>query len=256
MHGSYVMRAEMQSTEGNRMADNNVPKATAGQRSRKERLATLRTHASHIAGQGINAFGVVNDLMLAQAKEEVRRKNGEVLPPGAQRLLAQQQGQQVERHVMFRARYDKGVTLPATPEQLREDVEGRHKNYQHSRTLDRNMKRAGNVRPVDAHSHHIVAHRDYRAHDSQNLLFSWAIALNDTDNGVYLPAYKASVIPEFPYATKHAVVHTRIYHIAVFDRLNTVSAGLSSARAGREALRGIKNDLLKGAFPYLPDGAP
>lgn len=238
------------------MVDNKEPRVIAGQLSRKERLAALRTHAPHTAGQGVNAFGVVNDFMLAAVKEEVCRKNGEVLPLGAQHLLAQQQGQQAGRHLMFRARYDKGVTLPATPEQLRDDAEGRRKNYQHSRTLDRNMKNAGIERPVGVQSHHIVAHGDPDADPSRTLLYSWGIAINDVDNGVYLPAYKLSVVPKLPHATKHAVVHTKIYHLAVFNRLFPIGSGAVRALDGREALQKIKHELQLDIFPCRPGNRP
>lgn len=235
------------------MTETKTPKPTADRSSRKARLEALRMRAPHIAGQGINAIGLVNDLMLAQDKEAVRHKNGEALPPGARRLLAQQQRQQVGRLALYRASYDKGVTRPATPEQLREDAEGRSKHYQHSRTLGRNMKSAGNERPAGVHAHHIVAHADNDARDSRTLLYGWGIAINDVDNGVFLPAYKTSVVPELSQATRHAVVHTGVYHAAVFARLQFVGEGGEFSDDGRDALRSIKGELLQDTFPYRPE---
>jgi hypothetical protein len=52
--------------EGSRMTETKTPKPTADRSSRKARLEALRMRAPHIAGQGINAIGLVNDLMLAQ----------------------------------------------------------------------------------------------------------------------------------------------------------------------------------------------
>lgn len=48
------------------MTETKTPKPTADRSSRKARLEALRMRAPHIAGQGINAIGLVNDLMLAQ----------------------------------------------------------------------------------------------------------------------------------------------------------------------------------------------
>jgi len=80
------------------------------------------------------------------------------------------------------------------------------------------------------------------------MLFRWNIGINDTDNGVYLPAYKASLVASLPNASKHSTIHTDRYHVNVLARLMPVPPG--SPQTGRSALRQIKQELVDGVFPF------
>jgi hypothetical protein len=49
-------------------------------------------------------------------------------------------------------------------------------------------------------------------------------------------------------ASKHAVIHTDLYHLNVLARLMPVPA--NNPQNGRLALRQIKQELVDGVFPY------
>lgn len=80
------------------------------------------------------------------------------------------------------------------------------------------------------------------------MLFRWNIGINDVDNGVYLPAHKNAMVASLPDASKHAVIHTDIYHLNVLARLMPVPS--NSPQNGRMALRQIKQELINGVFPF------
>lgn len=146
--------------------------------------------------------------------------------------------------------YRNGFTLPVTAERLMAEAE---RTTRHSTKLTRNMKAAGQNRPVDAaprtvSAHHVVAATDLRADEARKMLFRWCIGINDVDNGVYLPAHKKSTVASIPGASKHAVIHTDLYHLNVLARLMPVPA--NNPQNGRLALRQIKQELVDGVFPY------
>lgn len=144
-----------------------------------------------------------------------------------------------------RVRYKHGLTLPATAEKLRADAE---RNVRHSRTLARNIKNAtGVAKATEADAHHIVAQSDRRAVRSRLVLFGWGIGINDADNGVYLPKKFSSEVAGLKDATAHENIHTDEYYFAVEVRL--IDAGRESER-GRQALHGIKGEILKNQFIY------
>lgn len=122
-----------------------------------------------------------------------------------------------------------------------------------SKLLATNMTAAGDPKPEgETEAHHIVAFKAQAAHASRRLLFRWRIAINDKDNGVHLPAFRRSVVPSLRDALKHRPIHTDIYHMAVFRRLDTYArTGATDTAVGREALRSIKKKILNGTFPYL-----
>jgi hypothetical protein len=129
-------------------------------------------------------------------------------------------------------------------------------NSGHAKLLRQNMVDAGvpvpKAKPAGhASAHHIVASLDEEAADSRMLLFGWGIGINDADNGVFLPRTKSSSIPQNPKATKHAGVHTGIYHHQVFIRLDAAAdMNAKDQKIGRSALRKIKGELLQGTFPF------
>lgn len=148
------------------------------------------------------------------------------------------------------ALYKNGFTLPVTAERLIAEAE---RTIRHSTKLTRNMKAAGRLRPPDAapraiSAHHVVAATDLRAEQSRYMLYRWNIGINDVDNGVYLPAYKNSTVASLPSASKHAAIHTDLYHVNVLARLMPVPS--NSPHDGRLTLRQIKQELISGVFPF------
>lgn len=119
----------------------------------------------------------------------------------------------------------------------------------HSRTLATNINRGnpGQARPDNTDAHHIVGRTDYRARESRVIIYSKGIAMNDTDNGCYLPRYKSSVVPTMPGAHDHQGLHTDRYYLAVHLRLLAVES--YTATEVRQALRNIKKELIAGTFP-------
>ncbi len=75
----------------------------------------------------------------------------------------------------------------------------------------------------------------------------------DVDNGVCLPRFVKTKVKSLPDARKHAPLHTYIYYEEVHLRLVEVGPERENCQAGREALRGIKNELVAGNFPYLEE---
>lgn len=197
--------------------------ATDGTRSHDRRRTTahLRVNAARVLGAG-NAVAAVNAVLAEADKDEVRYRNGVTLPIAAKRLLA----------------------------------DARRRNARHSDTLARNLAAAKVERPAGVAAHHIVAHGDARAFPSRELLFGWGIAINDVDNGVYLPRNRRSHVPSLPHAVKHSTLHTGLYHLEVYARLVDVAIGHEHAQAGRDSLRGIKAELVDGTFPFRPEGKP
>lgn len=180
-------------------------------------MLDLRIGANRIA-KGADAYEAGNDVVIKKKKREAVYKNGFTLPVTAERLIAEAE-----------------------------------RTTRHSAKLARNMKAAGQQRPADAapktvSAHHVVAATDLRAIESRAKLFRWGIGINDIDNGVYLPAYRNSIVSSLPHAVKHVVVHTDDYHVNVLARF--VMIPNDSPSTGRSALRQIKQELIDGVFPY------
>jgi len=147
-----------------------------------------------------------------------------------------------------RVRYKNGITeLPCSVQRLFADAQRRNAN--HRRTLARNIVHAsGQSRPADACAHHIVALNDDRAALSRRRLFGWLIAINDADNGVFLPRYTSRPLSTHPQAPHHgSELHTPVYHAAVYARLRGADA--NDPAAGRQRLRSISQQLLVDTFP-------
>ncbi|HET7329895.1 AHH domain-containing protein [Dyella sp.] len=183
-------------------------------------LLDLRVTAGQSMRQA-NPVEAVNALKLEEQKDKVRYKNGQTLVPRARKLFA------------------------AT---LRTDAE---RKARHSIQLSNNMIAAGQTRPDGVAAHHIVARRDPSAESSRRIIFAKGIAINDVDNGVFLPRWKSSQVQSLPNATKHSVVHTEIYHLAVYSRLLNVPG--NDRKVTRTALKTIKQELVDGVFPYMPE---
>ena len=116
------------------------------------------------------------------------------------------------------------------------------------------VRQPGGVRRDEAGRRRRASHRCRRrpseATRSHKRLFPWHIAINDADNGVYLPKYKSTVVETLPKAIKHAGLHTTLYQLEVFARLRLVPAEFANREDGRKSLKTIKKELLDGTFPY------
>lgn len=140
-----------------------------------------------------------------------------------------------------RIRYLNGYTeMPATVAQMLANAEDR--KYNHRRTLARNISAVEEAkRPGAACAHHIVALTDKEARRSRDRIFKFGIAINDADNGVFLPRHSVG-LPGYPKAAHHSPYHSPRYHGEVWLRLRTRSEETGT----REELKGMKADLLAG----------
>lgn len=116
-------------------------------------------------------------------------------------------------------------------------------NICHSRVLGKNLVKSGIARPPETAAHHIVAWNDVRAKPSQAILAREGIGIDEAANGVFLPIYKTS--PNPLGAQVHVEVHSGLYHLEVFNRLN--AAGPGNVRA---ELQMITTELLSATFPH------
>ena len=177
--------------------------------------------AANASVTGANPKAAVNAILIEEAKDGVRYKNGRTMPISAKRLMAA----------------------------------ARLKSIRPSWILASNLGAAGQARPDDVAAHHIVAAGDRRAVPSQKRLFGWHISINDADNGVYLLRFKSTVVDSLPKAHKHSGLHTELYHLEVFARLRRVPAAFANHQQGRDSLRAIKKELVEGTFPYRREDA-
>lgn len=171
---------------------------------------TIASNQISSSANGVNPYGVRNELLTRKAKARVRYQNGSTLPTSAEALLAN-----AER-----------------------------RDYNHRRTLSRNLVKAtSQPRPASACAHHIVALRDPEAMNSRVLLFGWGIGINDADNGVFLPRDRAG-LPGYPSAPRHNPHHRVAYHLAVYDELQYAE----NTDEGRATLRFLKAKILSGVL--------
>jgi hypothetical protein len=207
-----------------------------------------------------NSHEIINGLFLDEGKDAVRAKNGEHLTPTAKGLMAaserktRQAVKEARQKLPPGVRYEKGVAQPASIGELEAEAV---KPVNHSARLTRHLNAAGETKPSDAKkgslaSHHIVAVTDSRALVSRMLLFKWGIGINDVDNGVRLPRWLSSEKPvSLAGATVHSIVHTDLYHATVQFRLRRVAnVHPQEGTQGRLALRGMKQELSTGTFPF------
>jgi len=86
-----------------------------------------------------------------------------------------------------------------------------------SRTLARNLEKAGIPRPPGHDAHHIVSARDARfpeAKEARDILEKFGIGINDATNGVWLPSK-----PDIGSAAYHRALHAAEYYREVSFRL-------------------------------------
>jgi hypothetical protein len=185
--------------------------------------------------------------------EDMRVALNDIAPGMAYKLGNMQWMNEIKAGV----RYQNGETLSPLTEKmfLVSAIMELATTSDHSGTLARNMAAAGDPRPNgQVAAHHIVAWSAQAARRSRLLLFAWCIAINDKDNGVHLPSNKRARVKALPDATKHSIIHTTVYHTQVFLRLQQEArANGKDTEVGRRALRNIKQKILNGTFPYLPE---
>lgn len=71
--------------------------------------------------------------------------------------------------------------------------------YNHRRTLSNYIVAdSGATRPINVCAHHVVALKDEQAEPSRKKLFDWGIAIDDADNGVFLPRWAGKALPGLP----------------------------------------------------------
>ncbi len=187
---------------------------TAAQSILAQRIIAAQT----LTPQGTNAHQALNTLLLQNQKKQ-----------------------------MAQALYDqRGETCPQQVISLAMDAA---RPARHSRILARNLNlNSGLPRPQFVAAHHIVAQQAWQAKPARLCLFAWGIAINDADNGVYLPRFASSVVPGMPHASIHQSLHTDIYYAAVNIRLDKIRHFGTSV--GRAELRLIKQELIAGIFPF------
>jgi hypothetical protein len=184
---------------------------------------------------GVNPYDIRNQVLLEDEKDRICEENS--MPAPARRTRP------------FFVRYDKsGVTRQDkgyTAAQLEQDGD---RNSRHCVTLARNLKKAGYSRFDDVDAHHIVASGHPGAYASRLMLYGWQIAINDADNGVFLPACALAKAPQLANAVGHDDVHrSALYYSRVENRL--LDADPASQASGRQSLRRMRADMLSGAFP-------
>lgn len=170
-----------------------------------------------LASSSINPIAVGNRVIIAKKKREILYRNGYTLPGKAAALLA--------------AEALSGIA--------------------HSQKLGGNIRKANpqTSRPSETDAHHIVAAEASGARVSRTLIFAVGIGINDADNGVILPRFKATKIASMPNASPHQHIHTDIYHATVVAELAGAD-DTSDAQELRGILRSISGRLMRGQFDY------
>ena len=202
---------------------------------KKTKVLTIGVNRIASNHPGINPYGIRNQVLLEEETDRVCRENGKPAP--------------ARRARPFFVRYDKtGVTRADkayTAAQLEQDGD---RDSRHCVTLARNLKKAGHVRHADVDAHHIVASGHPAAFGSRQMLYDWGIAINDADNGVFLPASALAKPEQLGDAVGHDEVHrSAIYYSRVESRL--LDADPASQASGRTSLRKMRADMLSGVFP-------
>jgi hypothetical protein len=102
-----------------------------------------------------------------------------------------------------------------------------------SNALRRALEKAGEIRPPDSDTHHMVAGKKKEADSARSILERFGIGINDAENGVFLPS------------KQHDPLHTRQYYDAI-------NRALEPAQSREDAIRilgAIKRRLKSRKFP-------
>lgn len=219
------------------MSDNKMPKPHGIPEKSNTKTMALTLAMNRMAANlpEVNPYAYRNEVMREEETERVCDENGKPAP--------------ARRTRPFFVRYDKeGITRADkgyTRDQLKEDGS---RDSRHCDTLARNLKKAGHTRYDDVDAHHIVAWKHPAAAGSRTMLYDWRIAINDADNGVFLPASALAKPEQLQNAVGHDDIHrTTIYYSRVQNRL--LNADPTDQASGRKALRKMRGDMLSGVFP-------
>jgi hypothetical protein len=112
-----------------------------------------------------------------------------------------------------------------------------------SHRLARALEDAGQVRPPNSETHHIVAGSAKGAAPARATLERFGVDIDGASNGVFLPEDRAAA--SGGSAAAHSSVHTARYY-------NAVNEALSQATTKQEAIEvlwSIRQGLLDGSFP-------
>ncbi|MDP9125199.1 MAG: AHH domain-containing protein [Pseudomonadota bacterium] len=187
---------------------------------------------------GLNPYELRNDVLIEEEKTRICAANGVAAAPKPRKSPRPY------------ARYDaKGLTRADkgyTADQLEGDADREGAN--HRRTLDRNLGKSGFVRVPNVCAHHIVASGHPDASGSRQMLYAWRIGINDADNGVFLPARRGLAVPTLKDAVQHDDLHADALYYALVER-RLMLADEGSQVAGREALRDMRGEMIRGTFP-------
>ncbi|MDP9123135.1 MAG: AHH domain-containing protein [Pseudomonadota bacterium] len=97
-------------------------------------------------------------------------------------------------------------------------------------------------------AHHIVASGHPDAAGSRKMLYTWSIAINDADNGVFLPGKRGVEAPTRKDAVQYDDLHAdERYYLLVERRL--MLADQAVQQSGRNALREMRGEMVRGTFP-------
>lgn len=139
-------------------------------------------------------------------------------------------------------------TIPEFPNQQIESWEDYLIVKRQSDILAENMRLGGmGSRPKGYAAHHIVAWDDNRysvCQDLRDLLNNNGIGINDSENGVYLPARKITKNPNEAY---HPEIHTKEYYKNIYDELEVYN---NNTQGLKNALKDIGQRLKNNQFKY------
>ena len=108
--------------------------------------------------------------------------------------------------------------------------------------LAQNLINSGETRPMQSAAHHIVAGAAKLAQPARDILAKFNISINDTANGVFLPANSNSV--NNLGATIHSTLHTTNY----YETVNSMLTACTTKQEVLETLNTIKTMLQNGEF--------
>lgn len=101
-------------------------------------------------------------------------------------------------------------------------------------------------------THHMMAVQEPRVKLSRRILFYiWLFGIKDAANGVYMPRFPSSKVTCMPNCPPHqgaGNIHTDVYHVNLFRRLNRIAD--KDATVGSAMLRQISSEIVAGTFPF------
>jgi hypothetical protein len=112
-----------------------------------------------------------------------------------------------------------------------------------SRALGVALERSGVPRPAGYAAHHIAAGTEPRAEVARGVLKKFGIGINDAENGVFLPANRATQV--IAGKTIHSTLHTEEY----YDAVNKALKVAETKEQVVDILRRLNQALQSGNFP-------